>query len=280
VTLNELLLALWDWGTPWLLVGLLGALIEYAWGLALSRSPVSEVRGRGYALMQEALGSFAAVGFFFFCATAVASAITLPSAEYPSKAINTLKLAMEGYADWLSGLAALEKDLTLTFLLSPLVNVLTASAALARMTMQYLLYVSAALYAVLDIMWSKGAGKLMVAIGSGLLCVPRLRRLGPYLIFSALAATAVACAAAPALYSVVENPNFTYKPTLWNPWDLRRIAEAITGRVMNLIFEDGKNAAFVAVGVSLGIGIAAPATAAASAAAGGFAESIVNRFRL
>jgi hypothetical protein len=278
--LDELLVALWDWGTPWLLVGLLGALIEYAWGFALSRSPVSEVRGRGYALMQEALGSFAAVGFFFFATSAVASAITLPSAQYPSQAMRTLQSAVQGYADWLSGLAALEKDLTLTFLLSPLTGVLTASAALARMTMQYLLYVSAALYAVLDLLWNKGVGKLMVAVGSGLLCVPRLRRLGPYLIFSALAATAVACAAAPALFSVVENPNFTYKPALWNPWDLRRVAEAVTGHVMNLIFEDGKNAAFTAVGVSLGIGIAAPVTAAASAAAGGVADSIVNRFRL
>jgi hypothetical protein len=280
MTLDELLLALWDWGTPWLLVGLIGALIEYAWGFALSRSPVNEVRGRGYALMQEALGSFAAVGFFLFCAAAVASAITLPSAEYPSKAMDTLKLAMEKYADWLSGLAALEKDLTLTFLLSPLVSVLTASSALARMTMQYLLYVSAALYAVLDVMWNMGAGRLMVAVGSGLLCVPRLRRLGPYLIFSALAATAVACAAAPAIYSVVESPHFRYKPSLWNPWDLWSIAGSITGDTMRAIFEDGKNAAFTAVGVSLGIGIAAPATAAASAAAGGFAESIVNRFRL
>jgi hypothetical protein len=281
VDLGQLLSHLVDWSAVfgYMAVGLLAAAVEYVYGAALARSPVPEARSRGYAHMLEAAGGFASAGFFFAVTLAVAGAVSLGDAPAPSGALGVLAASMDRFSKWLIDLASLEKDLTLTVILSTLASTVNASAVLARLAVQALYAASAAFYFALSLLVEAGAGKLMVAAGAACLCAPRLRRLGPYLIFSALAAVAVSCAAARAIGDVASNLEFSYAP-FQNPFDLARIGEAVTGAVLGKIVRDGYRAASALIAVSVGTAVAGAAAAAASAAAGGFAESIVNRLRL
>jgi len=281
VDLRQLLLYLVDWSAVfgYMVVGLVAAVIEYVYGAALARSGVPEARSRGYAHMLEAKAGFAAAGLFFAIALAVSSAISLGDVPPPSSALDALAAAMDRFSKWLIDLASLEKDLTLTVILSTLASTVGASAVLARVAVQALYALAAAFYFALSLLVGAGAGKLMVAAGAMCLCTPRLRRLGPYLIFSALAAVAVSCGAAGALYAVASNLEFSYAP-FQNPFDLARIGEAVTGVVLGKIVRDGYRAAAALVGISVGTAVAGAVAAAASSAAGGFAESFVNRLRL
>jgi len=281
VDLGQLLSYLVDWSAVfgYMVVGLLAAAIEYVYGAALARSPVPEARSRGYAHMLEAAGGFASAGIFFAATLAVAGAVSLGDVPAPSGALSVLAASMDRFSKWLIDLASLEKDLTLTVILSTLASTVNASAVLARLAVQALYAASAAFYFALSLLVEAGAGKLMVAAGAACLCAPRLRTLGPYLIFSALAAVTVSCAAARAIGDVASNLEFSYAP-FQNLFDLARIGEAVTGVVLGKIVRDGYRATSALIAVSVGTAVAGAAAAAASGAAGGFAESIVNRLRL
>jgi len=281
VDLRQLLSYLVDWNavSGYMVVGLLAAAVEYVYGAALARSPVPEARSRGYAHMLEAKGGFAAAGIFFAITLAVSSAVSLGDVPAPNSALSALAASMDRFSKWLIDLASLEKDLTLTVILSTLASTVNASAALARLAVQALYALAAAFYFALSLLVEAGAGKLMVAAGAACLCAPRLRRLGPYLIFSAIAAVAVACAAARALDAVASNLEFSYAP-FQNPFDLARIGETVTGVVLGKIVRDGYRAAATLIGISVGAAVTGAVAAAASSAAGGFAESLVNRLRL
>ena len=281
--LRQLIAYLLDWSQigAYMAVGLLAAAVEYVYGAALARSPVPEARARGYAHIQEALGGFAATGLFFFIVFAVAGAVSV-SLPPPGEAQAMLKHARDRLVKWVIELANLEKDLTAAVITAPLVQTVAASAILARFAIHSLLALTSAFSFALPIL-TGGVGQLMVAAGAACMCTPRLRRLGPYLIFSAVALLVVSCGVARAAYDVAQDLKFKYEGfgSLPNPVEfLRIIYELLTGKLIPALVSDGYVSARALVWVSIGIAAVATITAAASAAAGGFADSLVNRVRL
>jgi hypothetical protein len=265
------------------LLGLLAAAIEFVYGLALSRSPVNEVRSRGYHHMWEAAGGLAAAGVFVLCVVAVAQGISLAGIPSPSDAKTMLGQAQNRTATWLIEVANLEKDLTAAVITAPLTQTIAASAILGRFALQSLLAIISAFSFVLTLLVDGGVGQMMVAIGIACLSTPRLRRLGPYLIFSAIALLIVSCGVARASYDLAQQLKFEYKGfgSLPNPFEfLRIIFDLLRNQLIPTIVNDGYAAAQTFAWVSIGIAVAAAVTAAASAAAGGFADSLVNRIRL
>jgi hypothetical protein len=265
------------------LLGLLAAAIEFVYGLALARSPVAEVRSRGYHHMWEAAGGMAAAGFFILCVVAVAQAVSLAGFPSPDAAKFMLDQARDRFVKWLIEVANLEKDLTAAVITAPLVQTIAASSILGRFALQSLLALVSAFSFALSLLVDMGVGQLMVAIGIACLCTPRLRRLGPYLIFSAIALLIVSCGAARASYDLAQQLKFKYEGfgSLPNPLEfLRIIFDLLRNVLIPTIVNDGYASAQTFVWVSIGIAAAAAVAAAASAAAGGFAESLVNRIRL
>jgi hypothetical protein len=265
------------------ILGLLAAAVEFVYGLALSRSPVNEVRSRGYHHMWEAAGGLAAAGFFILCVVAVAQGVSLAGFPSPNDAKFMLDQARDRFVKWLIEVANLEKDLTAAVITSPLVQTIAASAILGRFALQSLLALVSAFSFALSLLVDMGVGQLMVAIGIACLSTPRLRRLGPYLIFSAIALLIVSCGVARASYDLAQQLKFKYEGagSLPNPIEFfRKIFEVLTGTLIPTLVNDGYAAAQTFVWVSIGIAAAAAVTAAASAAAGGFADSLVNRIRL
>jgi hypothetical protein len=265
------------------LLGLLAAAIEFVYGLALSRSPVNEVRSRGYHHMWEAAGGMAAAGVFVLCVVAVAQGVSLAGFPSPNDAKFMLDQARDRFVKWLIEVANLEKDLTAAVITSPLVQTIAASAILGRFALQSLLALVSAFSFALSLLVDMGVGQLMVAIGIACLSTPRLRRLGPYLIFSAIALLIVSCGVARASYDLAQQLKFKYEGagSLPNPIEFfRKIFEVLTGTLIPTLVNDGYASAQTFVWVSIGIAAAAAVTAAASAAAGGVADSFVNRIRL
>jgi hypothetical protein len=265
------------------LLGLLAAAIEFVYGLALSRSPVNEVRSRGYHHMWEAAGGLAAAGVFVLCVVAVAQGVSLAGFPSPEDAKFMLDQARDRFVKWLIEVANLEKDLTAAVITAPLVQTIAASAILGRFALQSLLALVSAFSFALSLLVDAGVGQMMVAIGIACLSTPRLRRLGPYLIFSAIALLIVSCGVARASYDLAQQLKFKYEGagSLPNPIEFfRKIFEVLTGTLIPTIVNDGYAAAQTFVWVSIGIAAAAVVAAAASAAAGGFADSLVNRVRL
>jgi hypothetical protein len=110
-----------------------------------------------------------------------------------------------------------------------------------------------------------------------------LRRLGPYLIFSAIAMLIASCGVARASYDLAQQLKFKYDGfgSLPNPLEfLRVIFDLLRNVLIPTLVNDGYAAAQTLVWVSIGIAAAAAVAAATSAAAGGFADSLVNRIRL
>jgi hypothetical protein len=264
-------------------LGLLAAAIEFVYGLALSRSPVTEVRSRGYRHMWEAAGGMAAAGVFIACVVAVAQGISLAGFPSPSDAKFMLDQARDRFVKWLIEVANLEKDLTAAVITAPLTQTIAASAILGRFALQSLLALVSAFSFALPLLVDAGVGQLMVAAGIACLCTPRLRHLGPYLIFSAIALLIVSCGVARASYDLAQQLKFKYEGagSLPNPIEfLKKIFEVLTGTLIPTLVNDGYAAAQTFAWVSIGIAAAAAVAAAASAAAGGFADSLVNRIRL
>jgi hypothetical protein len=265
------------------LLGLLAAAIEFVYGLALARSPVAEVRSRGYHHMWEAAGGMAAAGFFILCVVAVAQAVSLAGFPSPDAAKFMLDQARDRFVKWLIEVANLEKDLTAAVITAPLVQTVAASSLLGRFAIQSLLALTSAFSFALPLLVDMGVGQLMVAAGIACLCTPRLRRLGPYLVFSAITLLVVSCGVARASYDVAQQLRFRYEGagSLPNPIEfLKKIFEVLTGTLIPTLVNDGYASARTFAWVSIGIAVAAAVTAAASAAAGGFADSLVNRIRL
>jgi hypothetical protein len=265
-------------------LGLLAAAVEFVYGVALARSPVAEVRSRGYHHMWEAAGGLAAAGFFVLSVVAVAQALSaLAGLPSPKEAETMLDQARDRFVKWIIEVANLEKDLTAAVITAPLTQTIAASSILGRFALQSLLALVSAFSFALSLLVDAGVGQLMVAIGIACLSTPRLRRLGPYLIFSAIALLIVSCGVARASYDLAQQLKFRYEGlgSLPNPIEfLRKIFEALTGTLVPTLVNDGYAAAQTLVWVSIGIAAAATVTAAASAAAGGFADSLVNRIRL
>jgi hypothetical protein len=233
--------------------------------------------------MWEAAGGLAAAGFFILCVVAVAQGVSLAGFPSPNDAKFMLDQARDRFVKWLIEVANLEKDLTAAVITSPLVQTIAASAILGRFALQSLLALVSAFSFALSLLVDMGVGQLMVAIGIACLSTPRLRRLGPYLIFSAIALLIVSCGVARASYDLAQQLKFKYEGagSLPNPIEFfRKIFEVLTGTLIPTLVNDGYAAAQTFVWVSIGIAAAAGVTAAASAAAGGFADSLVNRIRL
>jgi hypothetical protein len=263
-------------------LGLLAAAIEFAYGAALARSPVAEVRSRGYRHMWEAAGGMAAAGVFVLCVLAVAQAVSLAGLPSPKEAETMLEQARDRFVKWIIEVANLEKDLTAAVITSPLVQTVAASALLGRFAIQSLLALVSAFSFVLPLL-TGGVGQTMVAIGIACLCTPRLRHLGPYLIFSAVALLIVSCGVARAAYDCAQQLKFRYEGygSLPNPFEfLRTIFDMLRDQLVRTLVNDGYAAAQTFAWTSIGIAAAAAVAAAASAAAGGFADSLVNRIRL
>ena len=263
--------------------GLAAAAVEFLYGAALARAPDAQTRARGYSHMWEAVGGFAAAGFFVACVLAVSAGISLAGVPSPNEAKLMLEQARDRFVKWLIELANLEKDLTAAVITAPLVQTVGASSVLGRFAIQSLLALVSAFSFALPLLVDAGVGQLMVAVGIACLCTPRLRRLGPWLIFSAIAILAVACGVAGAAYDLASELKFKYEGagSLPNPIEfLKKIFEVLTGTLIPTLVNDGYAAARTLVWISIGIAAAATIAAAASAAAGGFADSLVNRVRL
>jgi hypothetical protein len=264
-------------------LGLLAAAVEFVYGAALARSPVTEVRSRGYHHMWEAAGGLAAAGFFILCVVAVAQGISLAGFPSPEDAKFMLDQARDRFVKWLIEVANLEKDLTAAVITAPLTQTIAASSILGRFALQSLLALVSAFSFALSLLVDMGVGQLMVAIGIACLSTPRLRRLGPYLIFSAVALLIASCGVARAAYDLAQQLKFRYEGfgSLPNPLEfLRTIFDLLRNVLIPTLVNDGYASAQTLVWVSIGIAFAAAVTAAASAAAGGFADSLVNRIRL
>ncbi|MCC6049107.1 MAG: hypothetical protein LM580_00270 [Thermofilum sp.] len=264
-------------------LGLLAAAIEFVYGAALARSPVTEVRSRGYHHMWEAAGGLAAAGFFILCVVAVAQAVSLTGFPSPEDAKFMLDQARDRFVKWLIQVANLEKDLTAAVITAPLTQTIAASSILGRFALQSLLALVSAFSFALPLLVDGGVGQLMVAAGIACLSTPRLRRLGPYLIFSAIAMLIASCGVARAAYDLAQQLKFRYEGfgSLPNPLEfLRTIFDLLRNELIPTLVNDGYASAQTLVWVSIGIALAAAVTAAASAAAGGFADSLVNRIRL
>jgi hypothetical protein len=295
VDIGQLLSRLVEWNGVtgnYILVGAAAALAEYAYGFLLSRSAVAEQRARGYSTMQDALASFLVLFLFFFAVNGAVAAVHevadsvahLSSFPEPSQAINILAQARDRFVRWLIQVANLEKDLTGAVLTAPLVATVAASSTLGRFALQTLLTVVVFLEALLRALVEQGAAKVMVAAGSLCILTPRLRRLGPYLIFSAVALTLVGCGTAYAvspLLSGEDELRFRYEGFAGLPNPIELITKAIDfNKTINDLVHDGYVSSRAAAWVSLGLGAAAAVTAAASAAAGGLADSLASRLRL
>jgi hypothetical protein len=294
VDLNQLLARLVEWNGVtgnYILVGAAVALAEYAYGFLISRSAVAEQRARGYSIMQDALASFLVLFLFFFAvngAVAVVHAVAdsaapLSSFPEPSQAADTLAQARDRFATWIIQVANLEKDLAGAVLTAPLVATVAASSALGRFAIQTLLTIVVFLEALLRTL-EAGVAKVMVAAGSLCILTPRLRRLGPYLIFSAVALIVVGCGTAYTVSPLLEGEGalrFRYEGFAGLPNPIELITKAIDfNKTINDLVHDGYVSSRAAAWVSLGLGAAAAVTAAASAAAGGLADSLANRLRL
>jgi hypothetical protein len=264
-------------------LGLLAAAVEFVYGAALARSPVTEVRSRGYHHMWEAAGGLAAAGFFILCVVAVAQGISLAGFPSPKDAKFMLDQARDRFVKWLIQVANLEKDLTAAVITAPLTQTIAASSILGRFALQSLLALVSAFSFVLPLLVDAGVGQMMVAVGIACLSTPRLRRLGPYLIFSAIAMLIASCGVARAAYDLARQLKFEYEGlgSLPNPLEfLRTIFDLLRNELIPTLVNDGYASAQTFVWISIGIAFAAAVTAAASAAAGGFADSLVNRIRL
>ena len=284
MTLNQLITYLTDWNMifAYMAVGFIAAAVEYVYGLFLSHSPVAEARARGYARMHEAVAGFVTVTLFFMAVNAVAAAISQPNIPPPSAAVSMLERARDRFVKWLIEVANLEKDLTAAVITAPLVQTVAAAAMLGRIALQSMLALVAAFSFALPLM-TGGLGQLMLAAGAACMATPRLRHLGPYLIFSAIAILVSGCGVASAANDLAEQLKFKYEGfgSLPNPIEFFRIIyELLTGRLIPALVNDGYNAARTLIWVSIGIAAAAVVAAAASGAAGGFADSLVNRIRL
>jgi hypothetical protein len=249
--------------------------LEYAYALLLTRSPAPDARARGYSLMFDSLEGFLH-GVLLLAAVAALEGVVLAGVRIlpPAAAEVRWGWAAERLASYLLSIAMLERDLTITVILSPLAGTVAASSVLARYASQFLLYFCAAMLFLTQVLMSYGS--LMVSVGIALTGIRRVRSLGPYLVFSVLGLAALSGGLAPYVSQSLEQLRYSYQGGL----DLLgEVGGVIWGTTLRNLLDDGRLLAQVATLTAVASGVVAAASAAASRAAGGIAETIASRIR-
>lgn len=250
--------------------------LEYAYALLLTRSPAPDVRARGYNLVFDSLVGFLH-GLLLLAAISALEGVVLAGVRIlpPAAAEVQWSWAAERLARYLLSIAVLERDLTVTVILSPLAGTVAASSMLARYAGQFLLYYAAAMLFVTRILYEYGS--LMVSAGIAMTGVRRVRSLGPYLVFSVLGLAALSGGLAPYVVQSLADLRFNYTSGV-----IDVLSEAFKQLFLNRLgdlIEDGKLLAQTATVAAVAGGVAAAASAAASRAAGGLAETLAARIR-
>lgn len=274
---QDMLYDLWVGGSPFFAAAAAAVIIEYAYGLLLTRAEGVEQRARGYSIMYDSLEAFVLAALTIAVTGALAPlALAGLTIAAPEDGAAALGCALQRFTEYLVDLANMERDLTIFPITAPLVAPVTASSLLARSMLQALLFIGGALYFAATTILAAPLRSLMLALGFALTGVRRVKRLGPYMVFSVLSMYVVTGAAAPYIASVANSLEFDYGSEVVNP--VEAIAKQF-GNVVGTLIEDGKAAAQAVFTLSVGVAAAAAVAAAASHAAGGFADTIMSRLR-
>ena len=249
--------------------------LEYAYALLLTRSPAPDVRARGYNLVFDSLVGFLH-GLLLLAAISALEGVVLAGVRIlpPAAAEEKWSWAAEGLVQYLLGIAMLERDLTITAILSPLAGTVAASSMLARYAGQFLLYYAAAMLFATRILYEYGS--LMVSAGIAMTGIRRVRSLGPYLVFSVLGLAALSGGLAPYVSQSLQQLKYSYHSGL----DFfKEVGGVLWGTTIKNILDDGKLLAQTATVTAVATGVVVAVSAAASRAAGGLAETLAARIR-
>jgi len=262
----------WYWYTVF--AGIL--IIEFLYAIILMNDPSSERRARGYAQMMDALEAIVygvlLLGAIIFVSSTVIVGVNIVD---PHTAENYWGNVTQRLINYQLSLALLERDLTLTVILSPLTGTLNSASLLARIMAQYLLFFAVAMLFLTKV--AIGYGTLMVSVGLALTSTRRLRSIGPYLVFSLISIAVLSGGLAPYVYNAIQKLQFNYTSGIIDVFT-EAFKQFFMGR-LNDIVNDGKLLAEVAIVVSVVSALVLAIAAAASRASGGFADTLLSRVR-
>jgi hypothetical protein len=262
----------WQWYTAFAAI----VILEIIYAVMLMHDPSPERRARGYSQLLDALEALVygtlLLGAIIFVSSTVIVGVNIVD---PDVAKIYWESVIQRLINYQLSLALLQRDLTLTVVLSPLVGTINSASLLTHIVMNYLLFFSVAMYflTILAINY----GSLMVSAGLAFTSTRRLRSIGPYLVFSIIAIAVISGGLAYYVYDAVMNLQFNYTSGVIDVFS-EAFKELFFGRLNDLI-NDGKRLAEVAIVVSVVSAFVLAIAAAASRAAGGLADTIMSRVR-
>jgi hypothetical protein len=262
----------WQWYSAFAAL----VILEIIYAVILMHDPSPERRARGYSQLLDALeaivyGALLLAAIVFVSSTVIVG-VNIVDPDVAKFYWGNITQRLINYQ---LSLAFLQRDLTLTVILSPLVGTINSASLLTHIVMSYLLFFSVAMFFLTVL--AMNYGTLMVSVGLALTSTRRFRGIGPYLVFSVVAIAVISGGLAYYVYDAVMDLKFNYTSGVLDVFS-EAFKQFFMGRLNDLI-NDGKRLAEVAVVVSIVSAIVLAIAAAASRAAGGFADTIMSRVR-